>query len=481
MDEEQLRIKFKIVGSKKLPFLSNFIFNSTVEFVDKCPGSGMGDNFVAGTNGTQIFMKKNPAFLEDGNFASSMGIYVHELFHMAFRHMDRFNAVQHFPEEHLLHNILCDAIVNEYVHQLGYNVEIGKYVQGAQGSCISLNNVKKACQQMMKPGKESEKAIEEMDTNVDTFSADKEFIRLRPYLNKVAVMLKGCPCEGGKNSQQGEGQTNEESQGEAMRRELERRGFKVMENSSFGKDYNAEQKKKSTELGLKDSVSAEMMREQMRGTSSGNILDAFSKTWMKREVNWARIIKNTIISRIKCDRTYHKLHKKSWDSSYGEAIFPGYKKKDKYEVFIGIDNSGSIGHQEMKKFFSEIEGLVTTGIVKMKIAIFDTEIQKYVEVDTESRAARMSKNGAQDSKQVYNSTIGEVMKALQSGYGRGGTSFKAVLDLAKKHKAKDMVIMTDLFGDQSEIAKPSFNVTWVVTGGNNERPPWGKVIHISDS
>ena len=479
MDEEQLRIKFKIVGSKKLPFLSNFIFNSTVEFVDKCPGSNAGENFVAGTNGTQIFIKSNPAFLEEGNFQSSMGIYIHELLHMAFRHMDRFNAVQHFPEEHLLHNILCDAIVNEYVHQLGYNVDIEKYVKGAKGSCIRLNNVKNACKQMMKPGKESDKALDEMETSSDSFNADKEFMRLRPYLNKVAVMCPQYAHAGNKESK--DGQTNEEQGGEAMRRELEKRGFKVFEDSSFGKDFSGEQKKKAQELGLKDSVSAEMMKEQMRGTNAGKILEAFSKVWMKREVDWTRIIKNTITSRIKCDRTYHKLHRKTFDSSFGGMIFPGYKRKEKYSVFIGIDNSGSMGHIEMKKFFNEIEGLVTTGVVKMKIAIFDTEVQKYIEVDTESREARMSKNGTQNAKEMYNSTIKEVFADLQKMYGRGGTSFKSTFELARKHKAKDVVIFTDLEGDQNNISKPPFNVTWIVTGGNNDKPPFGKVIHVETS
>ncbi len=137
-------------------------------------------------------------------------------------------------------------------------------------------------------------------------------------------------------------------------------------------------------------------------------------------------------------------------------LIPGFKHKEDFRVMIAIDASGSINDKDLQKFLSEIKWIFKEGGATVDYVTFDTNIH-------EKKLLRKLRD----------------VEAIKNVGGRGGTSFKEVLQYAQERRAKELIIFTDGYGDQGDCKKPPnwMRVWWACTS-ENMKFPFGKAIYV---
>lgn len=128
---------------------------------------------------------------------------------------------------------------------------------------------------------------------------------------------------------------------------------------------------------------------------------------------------------------------------------PGAKRLPKLELLIGIDSSGSVSDEDLKKFYAEVEAINAAGNVTIDIAVFDTNIHQREEYSKGFKAKRLCS---------------------------GGTSFIPVHELALKERYKGVIYLTDGYADFPDKNEVSYKCLWVLN--TSVQPPYGNVVRI---
>ena len=176
---------------------------------------------------------------------------------------------------------------------------------------------------------------------------------------------------------------------------------------------------------IKESIAEAVATAKLMGVKNSSIVE-FLENLFKSEINWKSIIKKQINSYANGSIYSHKQYNKKKSYLFGNKIII---EKDKYKdlrVITIVDASGSVSETEVKKYISEIFGLIKTfGLEKIKI------IQHSVNI-TENKE--------------YKSNELKKFKIV----GRGGTSFKEVLEQLLKEPKSIVVWFSDFYADQNK-------------------------------
>jgi predicted metal-dependent peptidase len=125
------------------------------------------------------------------------------------------------------------------------------------------------------------------------------------------------------------------------------------------------------------------------------------------------------------------------------------------EVVIGVDTSGSIGQRELDEFNAHINRILETCTPeKVHVLYCDSSINKAVEYTPDDFPVRLTPHGG------------------------GGTSFKPVFDWVREYdgEVEVVVYLTDGYGDQNVIDKPTVDTVWLTTG--LKEFPFGTVVEF---
>jgi len=152
------------------------------------------------------------------------------------------------------------------------------------------------------------------------------------------------------------------------------------------------------------------------------------------EINWRIVLRRFIQQSIPNDYTFQKRSKR------GAAlnIYLPSVTKEKINIAVGVDTSGSIEQGELTKFLSEIVGIARAfrEIIDMRIMFHDVEVQ----------ADYLVKNG----------NIPKIMAMTPKG--GGGTSHIPLMDKVKKDikDCKCLICFTDGWSDLEDINLKSY-------------------------
>lgn len=416
--QEQMAAKLKWRIARDYPFFSQVVRNTVMEFEQK-PQITFGT--VAATNGKRIFLNQNFA---DMDYNQQIGIILHELLHILWLHPIRWNMITDNKYQ-MVYNVIADCRINEELLRKS-NLKL----EGA----VYPNNIVDILQKIgfrEKKGYDMENEIAKIvSEDTEKYSSDEAYNYVKNFIEydetkvEIVIMPRGSgdltkPQEGGKEL------TPKQVE------ELEKR--------------------------IKSDIIQGIIEEKIRGTGKGNYSNSFEELLAKHEVNWKIIVKNHIRAILRGKRTWNKLHKKSF-LEYGNII-PGFKKKEKIIIAVGIDVSGSIDDNEYKKFCGELLTVCKDYRAQLKVAQFDDGIQNEFEIKTKKDLGLFKK---------------------RNGYG--GTSFRHFLDKYGEEKLK--VIFTDGYGDQNndnfitKYKQYSKGLIWITTAEQNF--PFGKVVKIND-
>jgi predicted metal-dependent peptidase len=155
------------------------------------------------------------------------------------------------------------------------------------------------------------------------------------------------------------------------------------------------------------------------------------------EINWRVVLRRFIQQTIPTDYSWSKRSKKG----YALDLYLPNVTKEKIDIVVGVDTSGSIGQEELTKFLSEIIGIAKTfrEVIDMRIMFHDVEVHgDYL---------------------VKNGSIPAIM--AMKIRGGGGTSHRHLLDLIKKdiRDCKCLVSFTDGWSDIEHIKLDDYKFT----------------------
>ena len=363
----------------KEPFYTRILRSITKKETDKIPTAG-----VTVSNG-DFLMIWNRKFLSSLNDLQVNGLIKHEMLHLIYDHVSSRKK-----DPHLIWNYATDLAINSTIPE--QELPKGGLIPGVAFEPLTKEECENLTQDKIDRYYKISKLIESLPKNktseyyYDVLINDED---LKQHAEESSSGNGGCcePIPGiGFDDHEGWGEISEEER-ELVKAKLE-----------------------------------EIMKDAMRegecrgwGTLPSHIIKDLSKMYSKT-VNWAELLKifcgytrnNERVSSIrKLNRKYPGVH-------------AGIKKNYKPKIAVYIDESGSMGSEELEKIYAELTNLSRTN--EFYVYKFDAH------VDEES--SFLWKKG----KRV------NLKRNLT-----GGTCFDAVTDHALKNKSKfnGYIIMTD--------------------------------------
>lgn len=172
------------------------------------------------------------------------------------------------------------------------------------------------------------------------------------------------------------------------------------------------------------------------------------ESYLKSKVNWVKKLRIFCQGLLK-GSTYRFTTKKI-NRRYG-FLYPGKDKEYTDKLLVAVDTSASIEQQDLSQFLAEINKISES--FPVDVCTFDVKI-------TEGPMPWKKKNNF-------------VFK------GRGGTSYKDVMNLVEKNKIKNLIILTDGMADKVEKPSCLKYCLWAITNKAYNPPVnWGERIYL---
>lgn len=360
--------------------------------------AGMG----VAADGTLIYSKE---FVEKLGEQELMGCLIHEILHLSLLHLLRVGS-----RNHIAYNISADILVNKVLLDNGYKLPAGLLIpDGEIGS-----------------GKENQITLKFLGGQVikDLDKKTSEIIYDELKIPKQSKMKIGIAVSGGnqkgKKGNPAQGQGNGNGSG----------NYQGFDYHIFGKDGKelTEKEKADLEREWINKVEEGYVVAKLRGSVPLGIERLIGKLH-ENKINWKSLLQRYIQSYLPSDFTWAKPNKKSVSAGY---YMPDLIK-ERINICVGIDTSGSIGQEELVDFISEIIGIAKAfrGSLRVRLMTHDVDVHTdYV---------------------VENGNIAKI-KELQIK-GGGGTSHKPIFDFIKEKErdAKLAVFFTDGESDLDSI------------------------------
>jgi predicted metal-dependent peptidase len=373
------------------------------------------ETFLAGVDaeGHFYYNKKSIEELPDNEL---QGLVVHEILHLAFLHLTRRGT-----RDHELFNIAADIVCNNIIVNNGYALP--------KKGIIPYNNT-------IELKDDKGKVFVRID-EINKKTVEQVYDELMKNVKVINVQMT--------KAKNGKGNTGF--------------GFDLHIEGAGGKPITEKEKKEIEKKWLERVADATNSAKMMGNMPAG--MELMLGQLHTQKVDWKHMLKQYIQSQIPYDFTYSKCSKKSICSGF---YMPDVLK-EKIDVLITIDTSGSIGQKELTDFLSEIVGMAKgfKDKINMILLTHDTQV-------------------CNDYK-IENGNIAKIMKLKIKG--GGGTSHGPIFDYIKKKysKTKLAICFTDGYSDFDEIKWADysrFHKLFVISSGGTTQgiPSYIKKIDL---
>jgi hypothetical protein len=147
--------------------------------------------------------------------------------------------------------------------------------------------------------------------------------------------------------------------------------------------------------------------------------------------------------------------------SISTGIYMPYMTKEKIEICLAIDLSGSIGKEEYSDFFSEIVGIARAYQERITMKFYSHDSDAYY------------------CGEVRNGNIEELMKLdLKGG---GGTDFNCVIKKIQEDNVNPKLLLWLTDGQGTELTENPFKILWLLSKKNSSDEivkKYGEVIKL---
>ena len=409
-------IKVKVLLQKENPFFAYILSHLRIHKSKDVPTMGVnakGDLYY------------NEDFVKSLSLPELKGVLAHETLHVVFEHM-----IIRGQREPMIWNIAADLVVNKVLKENNF-----KLIEGA-----------------LVPYYDSFELPTEPPIKIEDISKKTSFQiyeEIEKHKNK-SNNGNGNGNGNGKSKKRNKGagsNGNGDSSGSGN-------GFERMDKQRFDKhilssetEVNEQEKDKWKQVAIDAWYAA-----QSKGNVPGG-MERFIKGLLKPKVNWKQQL-HRFIKRMDISGWNWNLPSKR---SQAIGVYMPRIKRERVDLIVTIDTSGSIDDSTLKQFLSEM-----ISIVKSR-----RNVRGYVLV------------GDMNVNEVYPIQNGNIKKLMTMKFkGGGGTSHIPFYEWIKEHKpnTKLVINLTDGYTDfpEGDLIKPTL---WVLTIKGAEIP-FGKVIYL---
>jgi predicted metal-dependent peptidase len=395
-DTSEFRIqKQKVQLYKKNPFFAYLILYLKFKEVKK--GVLEYDTMAVDKEGNVFYVDE---FVKSLNDDELMGVITHELSHIVFLHLTRVGS-----REKDRWNTATDLIINTLLRA-------NNFILPKDCVIADFNNEFDCGKKKIK--------------NVLEKTAEELYSELPAVKNKNGYYIV----------QIGNGDKQDKSLG---------KGF---DNHINGKDENENGGGKSSgdeELEKKwlDLIEQAVEIAKMKGNLPTG-LDRLVGKLHEEKIDWRTILNQFITNQIPYDDTWAKSSKKS----VACGIYMPSQVKEKIDICLMVDLSGSIGQEEYTDFISELIGIARAYSDRISMRVFSH--------DTECYDCGLIENG--NTEKIKNLKL----------KGGGGTSFTEPIKylIENNINPKCLLWFTDGYGDKVE--KQLFPILWVLSKNSSD-------------
>jgi len=343
--EEKL-IKARIRLQSRNPFFSYLsLYLKFVKDENRLPSyAGMG----VSCDGVLTYKED---FVNNLNDEECIGILTHEILHLVFLHL-----IRRGNRECEKWNIAVDLTVNSILKENGFELPKNGLIPDSNSSFkFPIGIFKKACEILNINKKTGEEIYEEL-----------------PEMNKQ----NSCSCSknGNGNGCSKCGKGFDEHQEENKD-----------EKGKGGKPSQAEKQELENEW-LNRLEEAYVSAKQQGKLPSG--MERYIDEIKKSQISWKFLLQKLVQATSPRDFTYMRRGKKSMAT---KTYFPSVTK-EKIDICVGIDLSGSIGKDELTEFMSEVIGMARAyqNTISMRLLTHDIEVHNDYEI-TNGNVAKIKK------------------------------------------------------------------------------------------
>jgi predicted metal-dependent peptidase len=334
-------------------------------------------------------------FVEKLSDEELQSVIIHEILHLVLLHLTRQGT-----RDRNLFNVATDLCINYMVRANGFKLPEGCLMADTDG------------------------VWEQKEQNIKIEGIDK-----KPAEEIYEELLKQIPPE--QRGQMGNGQGG---------------GNGRFDDHIYGEGLS-EKEKRDVEKGWSDKTHEAMTMAKMRGNLPVG-MERLVGELHKEKINWRALLNNYITQQIPYNACWSKPHKRS--VSVGSYV--PHQLKERVEIAVCIDLSGSIGKEEYTDFLSEIIGIARAYQERVSI--------KFYSHDTDGYYGGLVENG--NIEKIKNIKL----------KGSGGTSHLAVMDMMNKDRdVKAVVFFTDGYSDLNEIDfnKYNYDKVFVIQNGDDSQ------------
>jgi predicted metal-dependent peptidase len=376
-------------------------------------GFGMGVDI----NGNLYY---NPEFVNQLTDAECRGVIIHEILHLSLLHLIRDLKLK----SHKIANIAQDITINEMIKDNSFVLPKGAIWSNSNREVTIFGKVIKECNN--KPFEEIYWEIyEEVKEQIKDAIGRGEKIKLSADGIDFDIDLgeEGYEIEGSNNF----GEDNKVW------------SFDTHIKGENGKELSEDEKQAKAKEWINRTIEASQIAKMVGKEPIG--IERIIGDLHKSKVNWRNLLLKYIQSSIPSDYTWENPSKKSISTG---IYFPS-TLKERIEIFVCVDLSGSIGQEEMNEFLSEIVGIAKTYREKIKFHLWTHE------------------TSVNDKYIIENGNVAKIL-ALKL-HGGGGTSHQdCISQLQKERDCKVALFFTDGFSDLNtiEFNKNKFDSIFII-------------------
>lgn len=361
----------------------------------------------------RIMLWYNPEFIKDLKQIQIEGLLVHEVMHILHRFHDRLGA-----REKDIFNIAQDACINEIVLK---TTIAGRRLQLPENG-VDFDEIR------------------DMGYDGEVISEP-----IYDFLYEKADKIECSSSSQGEG--QGEGQQG--SSGSGSSEEDESNSGKKKLSTTDNHDYQKQLSEIDKQV-IEEVINNAKTRSY--GNISGNMSGEIKELIKTKTIPWKRKLA-IFLSRYVNEPG--GVYENTWSRRNRRSLpLPGIRKKSK-KLVLTVDTSGSVGDDDIQRFFGQIEKLIKD-YSNLTIIEWDTRIQ-----------------------QVYQYKKGDWKKIKV--HGRGGTSIQPLYDYIKTNLKTTSVIVnfTDGYFDWN-IDHYGIPTIWALVN-NESTGPFGKTLLIKDA
>jgi predicted metal-dependent peptidase len=407
---------FELLG--KLPYYGCLIQGLKLVISRDVPTAGVRFD----GNGTSVRLTVNPDYFAGLTLKQRCALLIHEASHIDRLHLIRIpQATANFR----LGNIAADAAINCYIPDLP---EGGIYPKN-----FKLKN------------------FQSFEWYLERLT-DNESEATKPQRSKGNGSGQGEPTDGD-GSGQGEGETPDDANGAGSGQGEPTKGDFIPKRF-VPADMQPIDTHDWDNSGLSLSEQAEVIENIMERAIEKMGLDAGSlpahvqeSLKLLRELKvkrWHKELKRFLgrtVNGYGLERTWSRRNRRYGLNEAGSKV-SGQKK-----LVIAFDTSGSVSERELKQYLAETMAMVKTGVIGHLVQ-FDEKVNGDI--------VKLKRSELQDIEIV----------------GRGGTSFKDLMNKVDAFRADAVIVFTD-GADNDTCERPKTPVLWAITGGGSVKYDWG--------